>query len=292
MAKCPQCGVSVEDSVKFCMECGVPIPQTKECPLCHARWPLTAKFCSECGYNFNAAKTSGSVIGDKNVIAGDVHIDQSSTVNNNTVNNITSTTNNTTIINQDETRKLVACCVCGRQMAVVDAFVCSQCHQHVCRDHYNAEVKLCSSCAEGVARSSESMFRDAAKKFIDSGIVGVEEAKSLAKIGVQLGIADFRQKEIIDDIHYSKGNLIAIKVELTGSTMRIGREPFKRKEDLDYADHAKLRDPAECLDNLYVFNCYETSIIARVTWRSIDDELNRIEASLDGSSEENGGGPV
>lgn len=99
MAKCPKCGVNVEDGAKFCMECGTPIPQTKECPSCHARWPLAAKFCQECGYNFNTAPVTagGALMGDKNVIAGDVNNSVSMSNSNNTTNvTNNATTHNTT----------------------------------------------------------------------------------------------------------------------------------------------------------------------------------------------------
>ena len=102
---------------------------------------FTAKFCGECGYNFNAHQNGGSVIGDKNVIAGDVHIDQSSTVNNTTVNNITNNATNTTIINQDDTKKVVQCVVCGAQLPIVDSCVCSCCHGMTCKDHFDIEKK-------------------------------------------------------------------------------------------------------------------------------------------------------
>ncbi len=44
---CPQCGMSVPPSAKFCMECGAAMP--KKCPSCGAEIPAGAKFCGECG---------------------------------------------------------------------------------------------------------------------------------------------------------------------------------------------------------------------------------------------------
>ena len=163
MNKCPNpnCGVNVEDGAKFCMECGTPIPQTKECPSCHARWPLMAKFCAECGYNFNAAETSGPVIGDKNVIAGDVHIDQSSAVTNNTVNNINNTTNNVVnnVFNQDDTKKVVQCVVCGKQLPIVESCVCTCCHGTVCKEHFDVERQLCNTCVSKQAEDNRESFK-------------------------------------------------------------------------------------------------------------------------------------
>jgi len=162
MSKCPKCGFEVESGMKFCGECGTPIPQVKECPKCHAQCSLTTKFCGECGYNFNASVTgAGAVIGDKNVIAGDVRIDQSSMVNNNTVNNVTNTTNNVVnnVINQDDTKKVVRCVVCGKQLPIVDSCVCSCCDGTVCKDHFDKKRMLCLTCVAKQTAQNDEEFR-------------------------------------------------------------------------------------------------------------------------------------
>ena len=100
MSKCSNCGVEVDEGAKFCGECGAPVPQVKECPQCHAKWPLDMKFCQECGGRFDVAPaTTGAVgsplMGDKNVIAGDVNNSVSTSNSNNTTN----VTNNVTATN-------------------------------------------------------------------------------------------------------------------------------------------------------------------------------------------------
>lgn len=100
MSKCPKCGAEVADGIKFCMECGEAIPQTKECPKCHAKWPMDMRFCQECGSRFDVAPaTTGAagspLMGDKNVIAGDVNNSVSMSNSNNTTN----VTNNVTATN-------------------------------------------------------------------------------------------------------------------------------------------------------------------------------------------------
>lgn len=156
MSKCPNCGLEVEIGMKFCGECGTQIPQTKECPACHEQLPLSMKFCGNCGYNFNAASSgSGLGVGDKNVISGDVEIDQSRK----TVNNVTHTINN--FISQDPSRQLVTCCICNRQIVIGDAYVCSKCQKKVCRDHYVLDDLLCLDCSrklEFESRTSQFMF--------------------------------------------------------------------------------------------------------------------------------------
>lgn len=100
MVKCPECGAEVDAGGKFCMECGAAIPQTKECPKCHAQWPLNVKFCPECGSGFDTAPSGGAsgapLMGDKNVIAGDVNNSVSLNNSNNTTNNTTNNTSNVT----------------------------------------------------------------------------------------------------------------------------------------------------------------------------------------------------
>ena len=182
MAKCPNCGIEVEIGAKFCMECGQPIPQMKECPACHAQWPLTAKFCAECGYNFNAGDArGGSVIGEKNVIAGAVHVDQS--VMNTTTNNTSNVTIHNTVKNEDETRKMVRCHACGRNMPFSESFKCPTCDMFTCFDCYNAVTKICTKCAA-------EKYRCALRQAYQDGKVDYAERKALNALKRSLGIPD------------------------------------------------------------------------------------------------------
>ena len=71
---CSNCGAEVADGMKFCFDCGTPVPQVKKCVSCGAELSLKMKFCPECGTNQDGStpKSSGFSMGDKNVIAGDV----------------------------------------------------------------------------------------------------------------------------------------------------------------------------------------------------------------------------
>ncbi len=181
MSKCPNCGVEVEIGAKFCMECGTKIPQTKECPSCHSQWPLTAKFCAECGYNFNAGGSKGGpVIGDKNVIAGDV----------------TTTVTNTTYINQDETKKVVKCVVCGRAVVVTEAFTCSKCGKYVCEEHYDKGSLLCFDCLTEKVESAEAEYRKTLDVILEDGIVDKDEFEQLERLRKKLGIPSTRAMEL------------------------------------------------------------------------------------------------
>jgi predicted amidophosphoribosyltransferase len=45
--KCPKCKKPINETTKFCSECGEKVK--KECKKCQMFFPLETKFCSECG---------------------------------------------------------------------------------------------------------------------------------------------------------------------------------------------------------------------------------------------------
>lgn len=47
--KCPSCGASVAQGLKFCGECGAPMSTSKKCPSCGYENEPNMKFCGECG---------------------------------------------------------------------------------------------------------------------------------------------------------------------------------------------------------------------------------------------------
>ena len=103
---CSNCGAEVADGMKFCFDCGTPVPQVKKCVSCGAELSLKMKFCPECGakQDGSAPKSSGFSMGDKNVIAGDVIGSKEET-------NISG--NATIIKNEDQTKQVKKCHICG-----------------------------------------------------------------------------------------------------------------------------------------------------------------------------------
>ena len=47
--KCGQCGAELKAGVKFCGECGAPVPRERHCTNCGAKLAPEVKFCGECG---------------------------------------------------------------------------------------------------------------------------------------------------------------------------------------------------------------------------------------------------
>ena len=49
MKKCPKCGLTFNDDVKFCSECGEKLVEVKCCPKCGSPVSDDDKFCKACG---------------------------------------------------------------------------------------------------------------------------------------------------------------------------------------------------------------------------------------------------
>lgn len=142
MIKCPSCGKETEQA-KFCGECGNPLPTSKKkCPKCNNEWPNEQKFCGECGYNFLAeTKTFQKAdisLGNDNMIAGDFigqkedyHIAGSATF----------------VKNEDETKKIKKCEICGSLDAVIVGYECNSCGKYVCEDCFDKNTKQCKECS-------------------------------------------------------------------------------------------------------------------------------------------------
>ena len=197
---CPQCNAEIADGTRFCPECGAKL--SKECPQCHKQLALSAKFCDNCGYNFNAAgsNSSGKLMGDRNVVSGDViNGNQDSrkyygNVSNTTTN--TTTNNTTTVINQDETKKVVTCHICGRNLTIDQAISCPECRQMTCDKCYDFTEKLCKKCVVGQKEKREEVYRQAVFHALEDGIITPQERGELLQLKNQLGLSDERAAEL------------------------------------------------------------------------------------------------
>lgn len=189
MSKCPKCNAEVESGAKFCDECGSPIPQGKVCPSCNAKLKENAKFCSECGYNFaqNGKSSLGIAMGDKNVVAGDV-IGQKDDYH--------VSGNATFIKNEDETKKMVRCHVCGKNLPIAGVFTCPNCGEVTCEDCYSKADGVCNSCAIKIREQKESEYLQLLSRVFDDGKVEFSERRELKALQKKLGISDSRAQEL------------------------------------------------------------------------------------------------
>lgn len=193
MSKCPKCGSQCEDGAKFCDECGAPLPQDKECPKCHAHIGLNAKFCDECGFSFENGDATPATIsmGDKNVIAGDVVAHKESY----------DIKGNATIVrNEDESKKMVKCSGCGKNIPVSQSFECLSCHQIVCEDCFDAASRKCKKCCCAKSNAAEESYRAAIEEALSDGKIDVADRKKLMGLQKQLSLSAARAIQIEKEI--------------------------------------------------------------------------------------------
>ena len=190
MSKCPNCGAEVEIGMKFCGECGTPIPQVKKCINCGTELPIKMKFCFECGAPQGNPSSFGlgtSVsMGDKNVIAGDV-VGQK-VAGDNVQSKIMGNAFYNTF--QDDTKRVNSCHVCGKHLTNVDGHTCPGCGNVVCIDHFDLGKKLCLKCIAAEKEKNVAKYKEALQNVLADGVIDFNERAMLKRLQVQLGISD------------------------------------------------------------------------------------------------------
>ena len=179
---CSNCGAEVADGMKFCFDCGTPIPQVKKCVSCGAELSLKMKFCPECGakQDGSAPKSSGFSMGDKNVIAGDVIGSKEET-------NISG--NATIIKNEDQTKQVKKCHICGSFVSILDGYNCPECGEFTCEDCFDLSKRICKSCEKNKLQNNEEKFIEALKEFLKDGIIDTNERREIESLKVKYGIS-------------------------------------------------------------------------------------------------------
>ena len=179
---CSNCGSEVQDGMKFCGECGTPVPQTKKCINCGLELPLNMKFCGECGtkQDGSAPKSSGFSMGDKNVIAGDVIGSKEET----------HISGNATIIkNEDQTKQVKKCHICGSFVSILDGYNCPECGEFTCEVCFDLSKRICKTCEKNKLQNNEEKFIEALKDFLKDGIIDANERREIENLKVKYGIS-------------------------------------------------------------------------------------------------------
>ena len=181
----------------FCQECGAVIDEN-------------ADYCNNCMPKTNAAQTglndsSLSITGDKNVYAGDVVGKQE---------NIKITGNATVIRNEDETKKMVTCHVCGHGIIVGQSFKCPECGMYTCEICYDKTHRLCISCVSKKQFGREAKYIQKFLEFYEDQMISGEERQQLQTLQKTLGLSDERVREL-ERAEKSKAAENSVSVELT-----------------------------------------------------------------------------
>ena len=197
MVKCLKCGTLVEDGMKFCQECGEAISADSGVSLGDKN--VVAGDVAGRIEQFKGGgdiKLSGAVpgdnhggiaIGDKNIVSGDLigHLESYKISGDATI-----------IKNTDETKRVVQCHVCGRNMTIDESFDCPGCHQKTCCDCFSRERGACNICSSQGIKEKEAEYESALARIYASGRVSLSERRELIALQKSLGIAASRALEL------------------------------------------------------------------------------------------------
>ena len=243
---CNNCGAEVADGMKFCFDCGTPVPQVKKCVSCGAELSLKMKFCPECGtkQDESAPKSSGFSMGDKNVIAGDVIGSKEET-------NISG--NATIIKNEDQTKQVKKCHICGSFIPVVDGYNCPECGEFTCEDCFDSKYRVCNSCVSLALKKNEEKYKDALEKALEDGTISITERKELKELQTKYGITDQKAKQLEEIVKFGQP-----QTETNFTTME--KINFEKATELFY-EEGKVEDTYKLLEPIYKAHPYEEKVL-------------------------------
>ena len=199
MKICPKC-LRQYESGNFCENCenedGSPVKLEEEqvsCPKCGLKYKKGTKFCSECGTRLDGTGTSNAAgaaslsMGDKNVIAGDVigHKEETHIAGNATI-----------IKNEDQTKQVKKCHICGSIVPIVDGFDCPECGQFTCASCFDSDAGCCTDCVEQLKKHNEEEFKSALKMAYADGRIEYSERQQLITLQHKLKISDEKAKKL------------------------------------------------------------------------------------------------
>ena len=246
---CENCGAEIEEGMKFCTECGLPIPQTKKCIKCGIELPLKAKFCFECGTNqieglkavSKKVTGNGMSLRDKNVIGGSVIGHKEETL----------VSGNATIIkNEDQSKQIKRCYLCGSHVPIIEGFECPECGQFICRNCYDEDENCCVECKEKEIEQKIVLYKESLSKFLEDGRIDQNERKKLNILQKELGITSEKANQLEKEIRNDLSN----KNELT----TFEKMNIKRATELFYKEE-KINEALNLLKPIY--QSFKTSLL-------------------------------
>ncbi len=174
MKKCPKCGTSLQDDIRFCPECG-----------------------SEC---------SSITIGRAATTSESENLDQLVGGNNNLINESTIIgrqdkyeASNITIHNnltEDHSHTTVVCAVSGKRIYMDHSVVCPKCSKPVAMEYYVETSKRCEKCEQ----EAQETFRTYATRVMGEGALDSARKRQLDIEARRLQISDDAQVKILREL--------------------------------------------------------------------------------------------
>lgn len=202
MSKCPSCGADIANGMKFCEECGTPMPQVEACPVSVGDKNVIAGDVSVSSKKVDVVGNAtisngcpdgvkdgvgGVALGDKNVISGDVvgHLESYKIAGDATI-----------VKNTDETKKMVKCHICGRNMTIDESFDCPFCHHKTCKECFVRDSGSCRKCRENNANAKDLEYLSALRRVYSSGHVDLAGRRELVALQKRLGLVSAHAMEL------------------------------------------------------------------------------------------------
>ena len=248
---CNNCGAEIEEGMKFCGECGEAVPQVKFCVSCGAEIAIRMKFCPECGANQNTGAKAGKTgtikaemsLGDKNVIGGSVIGKKEET-------NISG--NATIVKNEDQTKQVKRCHICGSNVSILNGFDCPECGQFICRNCYDEEENCCIDCKEKKVEKKINSYKETLSKFLEDGRIDQTERKKLNNLQNKLGLTIEKANQLEEEIR----NCLSNKNELT----TFEKMNVKKATELFYNEE-KINEAINLLKPIYQSHKTEEEVL-------------------------------
>lgn len=134
---------------------------TKICIKCGFELDEHAKFCDECcaeqPVDSKQEDHSAVGIGDKNVISTGFIGNKNEVHAQTYVNNLV----------EDETKKIVRCCVSGRNISISESVTCKICNGNVSNEYFNRETLRCLNCE----RDAQESYRSEVENVFAHGLI-------------------------------------------------------------------------------------------------------------------------
>ena len=198
--KCRICGYLNSEGSNFCSKCGTQLGRI--CPCCGEPVEEGVKFCSNCGALLDSKiifdSTNGITIGDKNVIAGDVYGSK---------DDYHITGNAMIIKNTDDTKKVIACSICGKHLPLVEGYTCPECGRFVCSFCFDSNQNKCVDCLEKERKRKEREYSDFLRKEI-TGPLSELKVQEFISTGKKYGLSENLISSLITHILNERGTFV------------------------------------------------------------------------------------
>jgi tetratricopeptide (TPR) repeat protein len=159
------------------------------CRACKLDFSETTQFCEECGARLFAKPQAraqsvapppeegkpGVKIQD-GFVTGGIHI--------------SNTDSRTIISQQDETREVLTCELCGAHTPKPSGFTCPKCNRFVCANDYQTREKLCADCLRFQETAAMNQYGALLDRVMQDGRIDAEERSHLDRARIALGLSE------------------------------------------------------------------------------------------------------